>query len=731
MGALINGPQGEARSRRPEADSTGAPQASILLVDDHPANLVALEATLAPLGQRLVCANSGREALKALLVDEFAAILLDVQMPGLDGFETAALIRAYPRTTQIPIIFVTAIHRDAPHVARGYEYRCVDYLAKPFDPGILRSKVSVLVDIFLREKRIEAQAAALRQREREEMRRTGELRMQRLIDSVPVSIWALRADGTFYDCNRTWAEYAGLASAASVRIDPATMVHPEDLPRVSQAWASAFSRGEPLDTQCRLRRAADGAFRWHTGRAVPERDDGGAVIGWIVTAADIESQKRAEDEYERVVERERQAREEAEAANRAKDEFLATLSHELRTPLAAMVGWTGMLRSGNLSPEKSRKALETIERNAKAQAVLIEDILDVSRIITGKLRLETQPIELGTIARAAVDAVRPSAEAKGIHLDTSIAALPAGFRGDPSRLQQVIWNLLSNAIKFTSAGGHVSLSVDQIGAGAGAGRPGDARIVVRDDGRGIDANFVPFIFDRFRQVDSTSKRAHGGLGLGLAIVRHLVELHGGAIGVESAGEGQGATFTVTLPRADADRHNGESAVDAEPIAAIAARLRSTGSMLGGAGPISVETTDGISLTGVRVLLVDDEADARELLAEVLEQYGAVVTAAASADEAVRLLREERPTVLLSDIGLPGEDGHSLMRRVRALPPEAGGRTPAAALTAFARSEDGRRSLAAGFHRHATKPIQPGALAALVRELADLAAVSTPNARTLS
>ncbi len=265
---MNNGPQREARSQRPEADSTGTPQASILLVDDHPANLVALEATLAPLGQRLVCASSGRDALKALLVDEFAVILLDVQMPGLDGFETAALIRATrarPRSRSSSSPRSTATRP----VARGYEYRCVDYIAKPFDPGILRSKVSVLVDIFLREKRIEAQAAALRQREREEFRRSGERRMQRLIDSVPVSIWALRADGTFYDCNRAWTDYAGLTKVADVRIDPAALVHPDDLPRLRQAWASAFARGEPLDAQCRLRRATDGSFRWHVGRAVP------------------------------------------------------------------------------------------------------------------------------------------------------------------------------------------------------------------------------------------------------------------------------------------------------------------------------------------------------------------------------------------------------------------------------------------------------------------------------
>ena len=700
------------------------PRAAILMVDDRPANLIALEATLAPLGHRMVCATSGRDALRALLAEEFALILMDVQMPDLDGFETAALIRAHPRTAQTPIIFITAIHGDPPHAFKGYAQGCADYLQKPFDPTILRSKVGVFVDLFLREKRLEAQTIELHSREREAVRRDSERRVQRLVDAMPLCLWALRPDGTMYYCNRAWTEYSGLSVEKSGPHHASHVVHPEDLERVAPLWAASFARGEAFDAEGRLRRASDGSFRWHVGRAIPERDENGVVTGWIITAADVESQKKAEDEYARGVVRERQAREEAEAANRAKDEFLATLSHELRTPLSAMVGWTRMLRTGNLTPEKAQKALETIERNAKAQAVLIEDILDVSRIITGKLRLEIQAMDPGAIARAAVDSVRPAADAKGILLEVSIAALPPSFRGDPSRLQQIIWNLLSNAIKFTPSGGHVALAIEGMRPTADPGHTGAVRVTVRDDGRGIDPRFTPFIFERFRQFDSTSKRAHGGLGLGLAIVRHLVELHGGTIGVESAGEGKGATFTAMLPSArDADGVPVETTSSRSRITAtMPAPMPANGAVPGGAregrgeGPGDV----GADLAGVRVLLVDDEPDARELLAEVLGQYGATVVAVASAEEAMQALRADPPTVLLSDIGMPGEDGYALIRRVRALPAAAGGNTPAAALTAYARSEDARRALACGFLRHVVKPIQPAALATLVRELADVA-----------
>jgi hypothetical protein len=687
-------------------------RASILMVDDRPANLVALEATLAPMGHRLVSASSGREALRALLGEEFALILLDVQMPDLDGFETAALIRQHPRTAHLPIIFITAIHRDPPQVFKGYAQGGADYIMKPFDPTILRSKVAVFVDLFLKEKKLEAQAARLREREREDLQRKSEQRVQRLVDSMPLCLWALRPDGSVYYCNRAWNDFSRLSTQESARMNPADVVHPEDLARLRQSWLSALAHGQPLDVQCRLRRASDGAYRWHLGRVIPEHDEGGAVTGWIATATDIESQKKAEQEYARVVVQERQARAEAESANRAKDEFLATLSHELRTPLNAMVGWTRMLRAGTLSAEKSQKALETIERNAKAQADLIEDILDVSRIITGKLRLEIQPTDLDGVVRAAMDSVRPAADAKGINLEAKIVDCPPSFPGDPTRLQQVIWNLLSNAIKFTPAGGRVEIAIDQLRPPVTPpGHPESAvQIRVEDNGRGINPAFVPYVFDRFRQDDSTSKRAHGGLGLGLAIARHLVELHGGTIEVKSEGEGKGATFMVTLPVLRAEDAAGRADATTWPRSLTPP-------------PPLPEVVD---LSGIKVLLVDDEPDARELLSEVLEQYGATVVLAASADEALRVLRAERPTVLLSDIGLPGEDGYSLIGRVRALPFEEGAAIPAAALTAYARSEDGRRALAAGFLRHAIKPIQPAALAVLVRELADQPKVSAPT-----
>jgi PAS domain S-box-containing protein len=664
------------------------------MVDDRPANLVALEATLASLGHRLVKASSGEEALKALLVEEFALILLDVQMPGLDGFETAALIKRHPRTRHTPIIFVTAIHRDASHAFKGYAEGGVDYLLKPFDPTVLRSKVSVFVELFLKEKKLQAQAVLLRERDRQDLERKSERRFQKLTDSIPICVWALRSDGTVHYSNRAWFEYSGLTTAATAQANLADLVHPDDFAGALALWQAARDDGQAVDVQCRLRRGRDGAYRWHIGRVVPERDDAGQLVGWVATATDIEDHKRAEEAYASLVVDERQARQEAEAANRAKDEFLATLSHELRTPLNAMIGWTRMLRTRSLPPAKAVKALETIERNAKAQADLIEDILDVSRIITGKLRIEIQAADLRTIIDAAIEAVRPAAEGKGIQLEKIIHEVPARFSADPARMQQVIWNLLSNAIKFTSAGGRVCIDVDQVGT--------DVVIEVKDNGCGIAPEFKPFVFDRFRQLDSTSKRSHGGLGLGLAIVRHLVELHGGTVSVDSEGIGEGATFTVRLPARTA-------AVQAHAVERSASRPPPAES------EVPAEENP-LRLDGIKVLLVDDEPDARELLCEVLQHYGAIPIPAVTADEALTLLRAERPDVLLSDIGLPGEDGYSLVSRVRALPPEEGGATPAAALTAYARSEDGRRALSAGFHRHAVKPIQPHALALLVAEL---------------
>jgi PAS domain S-box-containing protein len=382
--------------------------------------------------------------------------------------------------------------------------------------------------------------------------------------------------------------------------------------------------------------------------------------------------------------------EELAEANRIKDEFLATLSHEMRTPLTSILGWAHLLQAGSLNAETSVRALEAIQRNARAQAQLIEDLLDVSRVITGKLHLEVRPINLASVIEAAVDAVRPAAEGKGVELTTMLDHSVV-VSADPDRLQQVIWNLLSNSIKFTAAKGRIELQFERV--------QGHAQIVVRDTGIGIGPDFLPHVFDRFRQADSTSTRNYGGLGLGLALVRHLVEMHGGTVQAESPGEGMGATFTVTLPA----------------VATAATGRRAPALRL--ADDPSIDNFDGQKLKDLCVLIVDDEEDARDIIKTVLVQFGAEVWAAASADEAIAAIKRERPDVLVCDIGMPGEDGYALIRRVRALTLEQGGDTPAVALTAYAREEDRARALAAGFQMHLSKPIQPSKLVAVVASIA--------------
>src|SRR5512138_2718615 len=372
--------------------------ASVLLVDDRPANLVALEATLAPLGIRTVTAVSGPEALRRMLAEEFELVLLDVQMPGMDGFETATLMKRHPRTAHVPIIFVTAIHREASHLFTGYERGAVDYLTKPFDPNILRSKVRVFVDLFCKERQLREQAALLHEREARDREHRTEERFRALLDSMPLCVWALGADGTPVYANRSWLEYAGADAGAQ---GPLAALHPEDAAAVRTDVQMALLQGEPIELEYRLRSARDGSYRWHAVRFLPQRAPEGVITGWIGTATDIENFKRAQDAHAELAVKEREAREAAEAANRAKDEFLATLSHELRTPLNAVLGWAHMLRDGTLDEEKTRKALEVIDRNASLQVRLVEDILDVSRIIAGGLTLDIRAVDLVAVMNAA------------------------------------------------------------------------------------------------------------------------------------------------------------------------------------------------------------------------------------------------------------------------------------------------------------------------------------------
>jgi len=437
--------------------------------------------------------------------------------------------------------------------------------------------------------------------------------------------------------------------------------------------------------------AKDGAEIPVEDSGAPIRDADGQIIGVIVVFHDVSERRRREKERERLLKSEQAARAEAEAAGRLKDEFLATVSHELRTPLSAILGWAAMLRSGKMEEDTLRNALGVIERNARAQAEIIDDILDVSRIITGKLHIDSNPVEMAQIIRRAVEALRPAALAKSINLKTSLDAGEAPVIGDSDRLQQVIWNLAANAIKFTPEGGSVEVALEQIDS--------HVEIKVSDDGTGISAEFLPFVFERFRQNDASTTRAHGGLGLGLAIVRHLVEMHGGTVTAESEGVDKGSIFTVRLPLAD--KH--------APVAAAADELPPE-------LPALPETSAATDLNGLRVLVVDDDADTLEILDIVLKQYGATVQTAASSAAALEVFRRWKPDVLISDIGMPVEDGFTFIAKIRALSPDEGGGVPAAALTAYAAEKDRLEALAAGYQIHIAKPIDPATLAATVAEM---------------
>jgi signal transduction histidine kinase len=395
--------------------------------------------------------------------------------------------------------------------------------------------------------------------------------------------------------------------------------------------------------------------------------------------------RRLEDVRNELLLGEQRARSEAEAANRVKDEFLATLSHELRTPLTSMLGWANVLRGSPINQAMLDKGLEAIERNARVQTQLIDDLLEVSRIVSGKLHLDVRPVELSSVIEAAITVVRPAADAKTIRLTSRYEPAIGAISADSARLQQIVWNLLSNAVKFTPEGGRIDVRLEQVDA--------HARLTVTDNGKGISPEFLPRVFDRFRQADSSTTRDYGGLGLGLAIVRHLVELHGGTVHAVSNGAGQGASFSVTFPIL---------------TGCIEPARPQNGAQRRNGAP---------ELNGLRVLIVDDEADARQIISTMIAQTGAEVKTCESAHEALQTLEEWRPHVLMSDIGMPGEDGYSLINKVRSLPPDRGGHTPAAAFTAYAREEDCNRALAAGYQMHIAKPVSSGQLVAMIADLA--------------
>ena len=519
--------------------------------------------------------------------------------------------------------------------------------------------------------------------------RDSEAQFHVLAESIPQLAWSTRADGYIDWYNQRWYDYTG-TTLESMQGWGWKQVHdPDLLEDVLTRWQAALSAGEPFEMEFPLR-GRDGEYRWHLTQAMPFKDDTGHIVRWFGTNTDIDASRRTAQERAALLDSEQRARLAAELASRAKDEFLSTASHELRTPLNAILGWARMLQSGELPNSAFVRAVDSIERNARVQVRLIEDILDGSRIITGRLQLEIRPLDLTTVLQAALDSVRASADAKRITLTVNVDPAAAHVTGDAERLQQVIWNLATNAIKFTPKDGAVDIALARMGP--------DVRLTIRDNGDGIAADFLPHVFERFRQAEGSTTRRYGGLGLGLALVRHLVEAHGGTVQAESQGPGHGSTFTVRLPA---------HAMFAEGVAVDAPSPATERPFVPSA----------VNLAGACILVVDDEADARDLVATVLRSKGAEVVTAASASEALSLIVARPFTAMVSDIGMPTRDGYELITRVRTVAGVRGHHLPAVALTAYSREEDRRRALEAGFQAHVAKPVEPEHLLEVVARIA--------------
>src|SRR5215510_1878826 len=531
-----------------------------------------------------------------------------------------------------------------------------------------------------------------RWRVEEELRKREE-ELRSLFDLSAIGMARVSSEGRYLSVNRKYCQMLGYSEQEMLNLTLYDVTYPDDREASHVKMNSSFTGGPEEYTIEKRYVRKDGAIIWALVNWTIVRDAEGHPRLSVANIQDITARKQAEVEREELLLRERAARETAESAARSKDEFLAVVSHELRSPLNAILGYAALLRYGSLDAREAKQAVDVIERSGKAQGRLIDDLLDTARIISGKLRLAVGPVDLVSVIEESVQTINPAAEAKDVSLQANLPPEIGQITGDPARLQQVVWNLLSNAVKFTPQGGRVEAQLERVDP--------HIRITVSDTGKGIGPDFLPYVFERFHQSDTSSARRHGGLGLGLALVKYLVELHGGTIEVASAGEDQGATFKVTLP-----------------VRAVATPIGEADSP-----PVVVESSG--ELTGVRALVIDDEKDARELLEAALKHYGADVIAVSSAAEAYMLITatppQERPDVMVTDIGMPDEDGYSLISRVREWEWTRGAYIPAVALTAYGRAEDRMRALKAGFQMHVAKPVDPDELVIVITSL-----VTRPN-----
>lgn len=512
-------------------------------------------------------------------------------------------------------------------------------------------------------------------------------RLAAVVETTDDAVITKNLDGVIQTWNNGATRVFGYTAEEAIG-QPILLLIPPERHGEEETILGKLRRGERIEHYETVRRRKDGQLIDVSLSVAPVRDSTGKVVAASKIARDITARKRLDAERDQLLESERTARAEAERISLSKDDFLAMLSHELRTPLNAILGWAQVLRGPNIRAEDLREGLEVIERNTRVQGQLIEELLDMSRIVSGKVRLDVKTVDLQDVVKAALESVRHAAESRGIRLKAILDTAAGPVRGDDARLQQCFWNLLTNAIKFTPKGGSVIVTLERVNS--------HVQVSVADSGQGISPDFLPHVFERFRQADQSTTRRHGGLGLGLAIVKQLVELHGGRVRVSSPGLGQGATFTIELP---------------------VTSVRPTPGREEESGRHRPLTADLPSLEGLLVLVVEDEPDSRGLTKRVLEESGARVLIAGSAAEGMDLLVAERPHLILSDIGMPDVDGYQFIQQVRSLPPDRGGRTPAVAVTAFARPQDRTKALLAGFQTHLPKPVEPMELIATVASLA--------------
>lgn len=509
-----------------------------------------------------------------------------------------------------------------------------------------------------------------------------------LADASPVMVWTTDTKGKGHWFSNSWLKFTGRTLEQERGDGWIEGLHADDRSYGLAIYQDHFEKRLPFEMEYRLRRH-DGVHRWILDRGSPVFGEDGTFHGYVGGCIDIHERREIADHREELLKIEQAARAEAERIATMKDEFLATVSHEMRTPLTAILGWVQLLRRGDVPQDVIPQAHEAIERNARVQAQLIEDLLDMSRILSGQMKLEIQHVDAWEAIDSAIATTEPAAAAKRITLHRDMDLHAGAVSADPIRLRQIAGHLLSNAIKFTPTGGEVTVKLERV----------DSLIEfsVSDTGEGIAGEFLPYVFDRFRQQDASTVRKHQGLGLGLSLVKQLVELHGGLVSAKSDGLGKGSTFTVAFPAISA------------PAVTVEKRPSKHDS--------SQPEEPPPSLLGTKVLVVDDDGDTREILRSILAHRGASVRTAASVDEALKSLQDRLPDVLVSDIGMPGEDGYDLIKKVRSLDRESGGRIPAVALTAFARSGDRRRAISAGFHMHLAKPIEPAELVTVVASLA--------------